>query len=166
VAELPHLIALIRHCADLRDGTHGGVAARAEKEQLFERTVGLLAPVARQALAEVNQQLLRGSGSVDETGVIRDGEGLAATWSLTWPEQRDRGIAPVEIKAWFGAGFHHPHLRGGTVHDWPLNVFDESDAAAQLPVLRAVVAADVHNLVFQADYRIIPAVTQLRSRRD
>jgi len=52
------------------------------------------------------------------------------------------------------------------VHDWPLNVFDESDAAAQLPVLRAVVAADVHNLVFQADYRIIPAVTQVRSRRD
>ena len=30
-------------------------------------------------------------------------------------------------------------------------------AAAQLPTLRAVASADLHNLVFQRDYRIIPA---------
>jgi hypothetical protein len=155
---LPHLIALIRHCEDLRDGTHGGAEPRAEKERLFEEAVGYLAPVARQALAEVDEHLLLGSGSIEETGIVRDADGVSATWSLSWPQQRDRGIPPVSVRAWFGSGFHHPHLRGSTVHDWPLNVFDDSDAAAQLPVLRAVVAADVHNLVFQADYRIIPAV--------
>ena len=159
MAELSHLTALIRHCEDLRDGVHGGAEARVEKERLFERTIELLAPIARQALEEANQRLLLGSGSIDESGFVR-GDGVSSTWSLTWPEQRERGISPVTIKAWFGSGFHHPHLRGSTVHDWPLNVFDESDARAQLPILRAVVAADVHNLVFQADYRIIPAVTR------
>jgi hypothetical protein len=37
-------------------------------------------------------------------------------------------------------------------------VFDEQQAAAQLPTLRAIVSADLHNLVFQRDYRIIPAI--------
>jgi hypothetical protein len=45
-----------------------------------------------------------------------------------------------------------------TVGDWPLNVFDEGQAAAELRVLRAVASADLHNLVFQRDYRIIPAI--------
>jgi hypothetical protein len=42
----------------------------------------------------------------------------------------------------------------------PLNVFDEAQAAAELPTLRAMAAADLHNLVFQlgGDVRIIPAV--------
>ena len=39
-----------------------------------------------------------------------------------------------------------------------LNVFNEEQAAAELPVLRAVASADLHNLVFQRDYRIIPAI--------
>jgi len=53
-----------------------------------------------------------------------------------------------------------PHLQSGTVGDWPLNVFDDEQAAAELPTLRAMAAADIHNLVFQlgGDYRIIPAV--------
>jgi hypothetical protein len=37
-------------------------------------------------------------------------------------------------------------------------VFDEKQAAAELPTLRSVTAADLHNLVFQRDYRIIPAI--------
>jgi hypothetical protein len=37
-------------------------------------------------------------------------------------------------------------------------VFDEEQAAAELPALRAVAAAGLHNLVFQRDYRIIPAI--------
>jgi hypothetical protein len=64
----------------------------------------------------------------------------------------------VTLTAWFGGGFHHPHLRGATVHDWPLNVYDAQDARDLLPVLQGVVTADLHNLVFQADWRIIPAV--------
>jgi hypothetical protein len=63
------------------------------------------------------------------------------------------------LQAYFGAGFHHPHLRGTTVHDWPLNVFNEDDAAAQLSILRAIASSDLHNLVYRSDYRIVPAVT-------
>ena len=74
------------------------------------------------------------------------------------PEQQAAGISPVIIHAYYGAGAHHPHLQGGTVGDWPLNVFDEGQAAAELPVLRAIASADLHNLVFQRDYRIIPAI--------
>jgi hypothetical protein len=39
------------------------------------------------------------------------------------------------LEAHFGSGFHRPHLRGTTVQDWPLNVFSEEDAAAQLSIL-------------------------------
>jgi hypothetical protein len=160
---LPHLTAVVRHCADLRDGVHGGAASRADKEALFARTVELLAPVAQQALSEVDDVLLLGTGSVDATGPVHADDGIAATWSLAWAEQRERGLPPVSLKAWFGREFHHPHLRGTTVHDWPLNVFDEEDALAQLPILRAIVAADLHNLVFRADFRIIPAVARAGS---
>jgi hypothetical protein len=37
-------------------------------------------------------------------------------------------------------------------------VFDEEQAAALVPPLRAMASADLHNLVFQRDYRIIPAI--------
>src|ERR1700682_124701 len=39
------------------------------------------------------------------------------------------------LHASFGGTFHHPHLRGTTVHDWPLTMFSEEDAAAQLSIL-------------------------------
>ena len=65
---------------------------------------------------------------------------------------------PVIIRAYYSAGAHHPHLQAGTTGDWPLNVFDEKQAA-ELPTLRAMASADLHNLVFRADYRIVPAVT-------
>ena len=48
------------------------------------------------------------------------------------------GVNPVAIRAHYGAGFHHPHLQTGTAGDWPLNVFDEEQAAAELPTLRAM----------------------------
>jgi hypothetical protein len=154
-----HLISLIRHFEDLRDGTHGGSVSRNDKEGHFTRAVEFLAPVARQALDEMNTHLLLGTGTVAESGVQRlaDG-GMSASWSLSWPEQRSAGLQPIVLLAYYGSGFHHPHLRGGTVHDWPLNVFSADDAGAQLPTLRAIATSDLHNLVFQADYRIIPAV--------
>src|SRR6266478_2857417 len=68
-------------------------------------------------------------------------------------------VEPIVLHAYFGAGFHHPHLRGTPVHDWPLNVFSDEDAAAQLTILRAIASSDLHNLVYRADYRIVPAVT-------
>jgi hypothetical protein len=155
-----YITSLIRHFEDLRDGTHGGSANRKDKEAHFEKAVQLLAPVARQVLTEVNTSLLLDTGQVTETGLERTADGgLNASWALSWPEQRSAGVQPIVLQAYFGGGFHHPHLRGTTVQDWPLNVFSDEDAAAQLPILRAIASSDLHNLVYRADYRIIPAVT-------
>jgi len=155
--------ALLRHFADLRDGTHGGAKARVDKERLFAAAVPLLDPHARQALEEINTGLLLGTGEVTGTGVRNSADGgLEAVWALSWPEQQAAGIEPVVIRAYFGRAFAHPHLQGGTVGDWPLNDFDEQQAAAELPTLRAMAAADVHNLVLQlgGDVRVIPATVK------
>jgi hypothetical protein len=153
--------ALLRHFVDLRDGTHGGVRSRREKEKLYAAAVALLDPHARRVLEEINRQLLRDTGDVEATGVRRSADdGTEAIWTLTWPEQQAAGIKPVVLRAYFGSGFAHPHLQSGTVGDWPLNVFDEEQAAAELPTLRAMAAADLHNLVFEVggDVVIIPAM--------
>jgi hypothetical protein len=159
-----YITSLIRHFEDLRDGTHGGSASRKDKEAHFEKAVQLLAPIARQVLNEVNMNLLRDTGQVTESGLLRTPDGgLSASWALSWPEQRAAGIEPILLQAYFGGGFHHPHLRGTTVHDWPLNVFSEEDAAAQLSILRAIASSDLHNLVYLSDYRIVPVVTENRA---
>ncbi|MFC5186006.1 hypothetical protein [Actinomadura harenae] len=158
-----HLASLLRHFTDLRDGTHGHPPARPVrdrpgKELLFLRAVPLVDPHARRVLDEMNTHLLHGTGQVHATGVRRTPErGLDARWELSWPAQKAAGLAPVLLHAFYGAGFHHPHLQGGTVGQWPLNVVTERDAAAELPTLRAVAAADLHNLVFQGGHRIVPA---------
>lgn len=152
--------ALLRHFADLRDRTHGGVISRQDKERLFAAAVPLLDPFARQALDEINAGLLLDTGEVSATGLRTDGDGVHAMWELSWPEQRAAGLSPILLHAYYGAGFHHPHLRGATVGTWPLNVFTPEQAEEELPTLRAIAAADVHNLVFQRDYRIIPAIVR------
>ncbi|MFI7616850.1 hypothetical protein E1286_36880 [Nonomuraea terrae] len=157
--------ALIRHFTDLRDGNHGTAVTREDKERVFERAVELIDPVARRALDEANADLLLGTGEVVASGITRSQEGgLNAMWSLTWPEQRSSGEQPIAVVAHFGRDFHHPHLRGNTVGDWPLNVFDESDAAGQLDTMRTIAAADAHNLVFQESYRLMPAITAAAPR--
>jgi hypothetical protein len=158
-----YITSLIRHFEDLRDGTHGGSASREDKEAHFEKAVQLLAPVARQVLNEMNMHLLRDTGQLTESGLRRTPDGQNASWALSWPEQQAAGIEPIVLQAYFGGGFHHPHLRGTTVHDWPLNVFSEEDAAAQLSILRAIASSDLHNLVYLSDYRIVPLVTANRA---
>ncbi|OLE36375.1 MAG: hypothetical protein AUG48_07545 [Actinobacteria bacterium 13_1_20CM_3_68_9] len=152
---------MLRHFADLRDGTHGGTSSRRDKERLYVRAVALLDPYARQALDEMNTFLMLDTGEVVASGVQpSDDGGLEAVWSLSWPEQHAAGIKPIVIRSYFGVGFLHPHLQSGTVGDWPLNVFDDEEAAAELPTLRAMASADIHNLVFQlgGNVSIIPAV--------
>ncbi len=150
-----------RHFIDLRDATHGGASSRADKERLYAAAVELLDPYARQVLAEMNSRLMLDTGDVLASGVRpADGGGLEAVWTLSWPEQLAARVEPVLIRAYFGSGFLHPHLQSGTVGDWPLNVFGREQAASELSTLRALAAADIHNLVFQlgGDYRIIPVV--------
>ncbi|WP_327069977.1 hypothetical protein [Kitasatospora sp. NBC_01302] len=152
------LDGLLRHFADLRDGTHGDAVSRGGKERLFEAAVALLDPYARQALRELDERLLLGRGELTATGVRRGPDGgVYAAWRLSWAEQRETGIDPITLLAHYGTGFHHPHVRGATVGEWPLNVFTDEQAAAELPTLRAIAAADLHNLVFERDYRIVPA---------
>lgn len=156
--------ALIRHFVDLRDNTHGGSTGRHDKEDHFARAVELLHPVANQVLREMNTLLLLESGRITGTGLQRTPDGgVVASWDLSWPEQSSVGISPVVLMAYYGIGFHHPHLRGATVGDWPLNIFTRSDAADQLHLLRAIASAELHNLVFQADYTIVPAVSRRRT---
>jgi hypothetical protein len=153
--------ALLRHFVDLRDGTHGGAGSRRDKEQFYKAAVAMLDPHAQRVLEEINRHLLRDTGEVAATGVRGSADGGSeAVWALTWPEQQAAGIKPIVLRAYFGSGFAHPHLQSGTVGDWPLNVFDEAQAAAELPTLRAMAAADIHNQVFElgGDVRIIPAV--------
>jgi hypothetical protein len=71
-------------------------------------------------------------------------------------------VKPIVIRAYFGRGFLHPHLQSGTVGDWPLNVFDDEQAAVELPTLPAIASAEIHNLVFHlgGDIRIIPATVR------
>src|SRR6266446_7664710 len=91
-----YITSLIRHFADLRDGTHGGSANRKDKEAHFAKAVQLLAPVARQVLTEINTSLLLDTGQVTETGLRRTADGgLDASWALSWPEQRAAGIDPM-----------------------------------------------------------------------
>lgn len=153
--------ALMRHFVDLRDNTHGGSTGRDDKEDHFARAVELLHPVANQVLREMNTLLLLESGRISSTGLQRTpDESLVASLALSWPEQSSAGISPVVLMAYYGIGFHHPHLRGATVGDWPLNIFTRSDAADQLHLLRAIASAELHNLVYQADYSIVPAVSR------
>ena len=155
-----YITSLIRHFEDLRDGTHGGSTTRKDKEAHFEKSVQLLAPIARRVLNEMNTNLLLDTGQLTESGLRRSPDGgMNASWALSWPEQRAAGVQPIALQAYFGGGFHHPHLRGTTVHDWPLNVFSDEDAAAQLSILRAIASSDLHNLVYRSNYRIVPAVT-------
>src|SRR5260370_28047775 len=124
IAQAPaHLRGLLRHFADLRDGTEGeGAVPRADKERLFASAVGFLDPYARQALAEMNDALLLGAGTIAATGVTTSLlGGVAATWTLGWPEQEQAGIQPITLQAFYGRGFQHPHLRGGTRDAWPPN---------------------------------------------
>src|ERR1700691_5740607 len=116
----PYITSLIRHFEDLREGTHGGSASRKDKEAHFEKAVQLVAPIARQVLTEMNIHLLCDTGQLTESGLRRTPDGgLNASWTLRWPEQHAAGIEPIVLQAYFGAGFHHPHLRGTTVRDWP-----------------------------------------------
>lgn len=152
---------LLRHFADLRDMSHGdGAVTRHEKEQHFRTSADLLSPVVHEVLDALNGSLLQGQGTVDDSGAVRSADGgLVRDWTLGWAEQERRGIAPVHVLAYYGAGFHHPHLRGGTVGEWPFNVFDADQAALERGTIEAIVAAEIHNLVFEADFRIVPATT-------
>jgi hypothetical protein len=82
--------------------------------------------------------------------------GLNASWLLNWPEPRTSGVQPIMLQAYFGNGFHHPHLRGATVHDWPLKSVKRRGCCGPTTHTPAIASTDLQNLVFRADYRDRP----------
>jgi len=156
---------VFRHLEDLRTGTFEGAESREDRVALFRRAVDLLDPVVRDVLDETNATFLDGSGQVDHRSVHVDGSGDAvARWELSWPEQRqagnvrpDGGVPPIQVVAWFAAGFNHPHLRGSQAGNWPLQVVDERDARRQEPIVRAIAEAELHERIFEGTWRIVPA---------
>jgi hypothetical protein len=81
-----HVTVLIRHFSDLRDRTHGGSVSRDDKEAHFAHAVDLLAPVARQALEEINTDLLLDTGRVVATGLHRGISSGPNSWRPAWPQ--------------------------------------------------------------------------------
>ena len=156
---------LYRHLDDLRTDTYEGLGPRSERVELYRGAVTLLGPVVRRVLEEADAAFLAGTGQISEHGPSEDGRGgLTASWELSWPEQqsatpvrgeRDR-VGPVQVIAWFAAGFTHPHLAGASLGHWPLQVTDETDAERQEPIVRAIVEAELHQRVFEGSWKILP----------
>jgi hypothetical protein len=163
----PRTEDLFRHLDDLRTNSFEGAGPRAERVELFRRSVQLLSPVVRRVLDEANAALLDGTGEVGEQSLTEHDGDWTARWELSWPEQRTApnlrggdGVAPVQVVAWFAAGFTHPHLAGSRAGDWPLQVTSQADAERQETIVRAIVEAEVHQRIFEGGWRILPGYTR------
>jgi hypothetical protein len=164
----PRTEDLFRHLDDLRTNSFEGAGPRAERIELFRRAVELLGPVVRPVLDEANAALLDGTGEVSEQDLAEQPDGgWTARWELSWPEQREApnirggdGVSPVQVVAWFAAGFTHPHLAGSRAGDWPLQVTSQADAERQEPIVRAIVEAELHQRIFEGGWRILPGYTR------
>jgi hypothetical protein len=156
---------LFRHLEDLRSDSYEGATDRADREARFERAVGLMDPVVRRVLEETNATFLDGTGTVERRAVtVEAGSDALAAWEMSWPEQRRTanvrsggGVGPIQVVALFAAGFTHPHLRGSSAGNWPLQVVNEADAERQEPIVRAIVEAELHERVFEGTWRIVPS---------
>jgi len=168
----PRRTDIARHLDDLRTRSYEGAAARADRDQVFRRAVELLGPVVTAALERVDRDWLEGTGEVRARPPGGDGKGgLVASWELTWPEQRaarslrDGGaVEGVQVVAWFAEGFTHGHLRGSRAGNWPLQVVDAADAQRQALVVGAIVEAELHERIFHAGWRVLPAYAHAHPR--
>ena len=156
-ATVPRTQDLFRHLDDLRTDSYEGAGPRAQREEVFRRATALLDPVVSAVLEEADAALLDGTGELLREPAAGDGRGgQVARWSLSWPAQRDFGVDPVTVVAWFGATFTHGHLAGGSLGHWPLQVTDAAEAERQAPIVRAIVEAELHQRTFDAgNWRVI-----------
>jgi len=160
-----------RHLEDLRENAYEG-ASGTDRQARYVAAFALLAPVAVDVLQQVNASLLRQTGEVSVRPPGPDGGGGSiGSWLLTWPElskstSRFTGerLHPVTISAVFPPGFTHPHLvaggpvnpRAASLNAWPMQVTSPEDAEQQRPVLWAIATAEVHDRIYQSNWRIIP----------
>jgi hypothetical protein len=156
---------LLRHLQDLRTGTYEGEKSRRAKEAVYRRGIELLTPIAMSILEEANALFLNGTGEVQVIGPEDDGTGgLETRFELSWPEQREtqvtRGphepLQPVRMIVNYSQSFLHPHLSGSSAGYWPFQVTDEIDAERQRGILAAIVELELHQRIFETDWRILP----------
>ena len=157
---------LLRHLRDLRGLTYEGAVGREAQKRTFERAVALLSPVIEEVVSHFSDRMLLGSGLIERDHAESDEDGVAVTWSLSWPAQRaaiaqatGRPLSPVSVVARLRPAHIHGHLGGSYFGDWPMQIVTSSDARRQAPILLAIVEAECHQRIFEAggDWRLIPA---------
>ncbi len=157
---------MLRHLADLVTGTYEGAESWPERLELFHRAVELIDPVVRRVLDETNVTFLDRTGDTVTRTVEQDDGSMATHWELSWPRQREAvsrhggAVAPIQVIAWFRRTFTHPHLRGTSAGDWPLQVLSAADAARQELIVRAIVEAELHQRVFEGRWPVVPAAVR------
>ncbi|MDQ3600710.1 MAG: hypothetical protein M3408_05590 [Actinomycetota bacterium] len=162
----PRAQDMLRHLADLATSTYEGAASWPERLGLFHRAVELVDPVVRRVLDETDATFLDGTGDTAARTVEQDDGSVAAHWELSWPRQREAtsrdggAVAPIQVIAWFRRRFTHPHLRGTTAGDWPLQVLSADDAARQEPIVRAIVEAELHQRIFEGRWPVVPVAVR------
>jgi hypothetical protein len=153
---------LMRHLADLVAHSYEGAVSWVDRVAVFRRAVELLDPVVRRVFAEADAAFLDGTGEITRRSVEQGDGSLGEHWELSWPRQReavsrDGGpVAPVQVIVWFRRSFNHAHLRGSTAGDWPLQVTTTEDATRQLPIVRAIVEAELHQRIYEGRYPVMP----------
>jgi hypothetical protein len=156
---------LLRHLRDLRTGSYEGVKSRSAKEAIYRRGIELLTPIVKAILEEANTLFLEGTGEIQVRGPMDDGTGgLETHFELSWPEQREaqvtqalnKPLEPVRIVVNYSQNFLHPHLSGSTAGYWPFQVTNESDAERQKGILAAIVELELHQLIFETNWQILP----------
>lgn len=163
---------LRRHLADLEQNAYEGAQERADRNAVFATAFDLLTPVALAVLDDFNAHVLGGTGTISTIPLApREGLGLYGTWECSWPEQQqarsrfdDTPIPPLQLQAFFPGDFTHGHLMIGRpfyqddpVSCWLMQVTDETDAWRQRHALESMCETQVHELIFTANWRIIPA---------
>jgi hypothetical protein len=157
---------LMRHLADLVARRYEGAVSWVDRVAVFHRAVELLDPVIWRVLAEADAAFLDNTGEITRRGVEQDDGSVGEHWELSWPRQReavsrDGGpVAPVQVIAWFHRSFNHAHLRGSIAGDWPLQVTSTDDATRQLPIVRAIVEAELHQRIYEGRYPVMPVAVR------
>ncbi len=161
---------LLRHLDDLVTRSYESATSWPDRLALFLRAVELLDPVVRAACQHANMTFLESTGEITHHSVEQDDGSVEAHWELSWPRQReatsrDGGpVAPVQVIAWFRRSFNHPHLRGSTAGDWPLQVTTTEDAARQEPIVRAIVEAELHQRIYEGRWPVMPVAVRKYGR--
>lgn len=98
---------------------------------------------------------------LDVTGEIRradseadlDGH-LVTRCLLSWPDQRAAGTDPVQVAARYAPGRLHRTSVPPAPAIGRLTVLDDH-AQRQLPLLRLLLESELHQRVFEADWRVV-----------